>query len=88
MKDLVEYSRLSTEEALSLMHHYVFRELHMHRMNIALPAFNEGLIAVLQKLGFGEEVRRREAIYRFGRRWDGLSFGILAAEWERRKADE
>ena len=88
MKDLAEYSRPSTEEAIALMQRYVFRELHTHRLNTALPAYNEGLIAVLKNLGFAEEVRRREAIHHFGRRWDGLSFGILAADWERGKKND
>jgi RimJ/RimL family protein N-acetyltransferase len=82
MKDLAEYSRPSTEEALKLMLHYVFFELHLHHVILAVPAYHEGLIAVLQKLGFSEEIRRRQELYRFGRRWDNLGFGLLAQDWE------
>jgi RimJ/RimL family protein N-acetyltransferase len=82
MKDLAEYGRSATEEALALILHYVFFELHMHHLGIASPAYNKALITVLQKLGFAEEVRQREALYRFGRRWDNLIFGMLAADWK------
>jgi RimJ/RimL family protein N-acetyltransferase len=88
MKDLAEYGRSSTEEALALMQNYVFLELQMHRVGLTVPAYNEGLLAMLQKLGFAEEVRQREMIYRFGRRWDNLRFGILAADWEEGVKDE
>jgi RimJ/RimL family protein N-acetyltransferase len=81
MKDLAEYSRPSTEEALRLMQRYVFFELHMHHISVTVPAYNEGLIAVLQKLGFREEIRRRQELFRFGRRWDNLGFGQLAQDW-------
>jgi RimJ/RimL family protein N-acetyltransferase len=81
MKDLAEYSRPSTEEALVLMQQYVFFELHMHHLGLTVPAYNEGLIAMLQKLGFAEEVRRRQELFRFGRRWDNLGFGQLAQDW-------
>jgi RimJ/RimL family protein N-acetyltransferase len=87
MKDLVEYGRSSTKEALALMVHYVFFELHMHHLGTVAPAYNEGLIVTLQKLGFVEEVRQREALYRFGRRWDNLIFGIAAADWQEEKSD-
>lgn len=88
MNDLAAYSRPAAEEALSLLQHYAFRELQLHRLSMVVPAYNEGLMAVLQKMGFVEEVRRREELYRFGRRWDNLSFGMLAADWEQRRANE
>jgi RimJ/RimL family protein N-acetyltransferase len=88
MKDLAEYSQPSTEDALALMQRYVFHELQMHRLSLTVPAYNEGLIAALQRMGFAEEVRRREAVYRFGRRWDSVHFGLLAADWQKGVANE
>jgi RimJ/RimL family protein N-acetyltransferase len=82
MKDLAEYGRSSTEEALALMQHYVFLELQMHRVGLTVPAYNEGLIGVLHKMMFVEEVRQREALFRYGRRWDNIRFGVLAADWK------
>ena len=88
MKDLAAYSQPSTQEALVLMQRYVFHELQMHRLSLRVPAYNEELAAVLQRMGFAEEVCRREASYRFGRRWDVVHFGLLARDWEKRKVDD
>ena len=77
MKNLAEYGRASTKEALQLLQNYVFNEIQMHRISISLPAYNKGLMESLQELGFSEEVRQREEVYRFGKRWDAVHFGIL-----------
>ena len=82
MKDLAEYGQPSTKEALELMQRYVFHELHMHRILLGVPEYNDGLINTLENLGFDEEVRQREMLYRFGRRWDSLHFGRLGRDWE------
>lgn len=83
MKDFAEYGQDSTKEALELIQNYTFNEIQMHRLSITVPAYNEGLIETLQELGFNEEVRQREEIYRFGRRWDAIRFGVLASEWKK-----
>ena len=80
MRNLKEYGQDSTKEALELLQNYVFHELQMHRLGISVPAYNEGLIKNLEKLGFAEEVRQKSALYRFGQRWDNIRFGILANE--------
>jgi len=38
---------------------------------------------LLKKSGFVEEVRRRKALDRDGRRWDLLIFGLLKDEWQK-----
>ena len=82
MKDLAEYSQPSTREAVELMQRYVFHELHQHRLSLNVPEYNEGLIETMTALGFNVEVRKRETLYRFGKRWDSLHFGRLARDWE------
>jgi RimJ/RimL family protein N-acetyltransferase len=49
-----------------------------------VPEYNEGALRLFQKFGFMEEVRRRQALDRDGRRWDLLIFGQLRTEWEDR----
>jgi RimJ/RimL family protein N-acetyltransferase len=89
MKDQAEYERAPAQEALSLMRRYVFHELQMHRLSLAVPAYNDALVDLLKKMNLTEEVRQREAVYRFGRRWDLLRFGMLSADWaNREKLDE
>ncbi len=82
MKNLEEFGKDSAVEAIALLQNYVFHEIQMHRLSISLPAYNDGLLKTLKKLSFTEEVRRREAVYRFGKRWDSIHFGILASEWK------
>lgn len=82
MKDMDEYSQPSTHETLELMQRYVFHELHMHRLSLKVPEYNAGLIETMTTLGFNVEVRKRETLYRFGKRWDSLHFGRLARDWE------
>jgi RimJ/RimL family protein N-acetyltransferase len=61
---------------------FVFAELNLFRISAAVPEYNEGAIALFKKFGFVEEVRRRQALDRDGRRWDMLVFGLLKDEWQ------
>ncbi len=70
-------------EALGLLLRYAYDELNLFRLTALIPAYNAPAQALFQKAGFVEEVRRREALYRDGHRWDALSFGLLADEWKR-----
>lgn len=83
MRNTAEYSQPSTCEALTLIQRYVFHELQMHRLSLNVPEFNEGLIETMTTLGFAVEVRKRETLFRFGRRWDSLHFGRMAKDWEK-----
>jgi RimJ/RimL family protein N-acetyltransferase len=69
-------------EALNLLLRYAFREANLFRLQASIPEYNPAALALFRKAGFTEEVRRREALYRDGRRWDLLIFGLLATEWE------
>lgn len=71
-------------EAFSLLLRFAFNELNLHRLTVILPGYNIQGIKFVEKFGFSEEVRRREAIFRDGRRWDMLHFGLLQPEWEGR----
>lgn len=85
MKDLDEYRQPATREAIELMQRYVFHELHQHRLSLNVPEYNTGLIESMTTLGFTVEVRQRETLYRFGKRWDSLHFGRLARDWEEKR---
>jgi RimJ/RimL family protein N-acetyltransferase len=71
-------------QTLGLLLHYAFAELNLYRVTAMVPEYNEGALRLFQKFGFMEEVRRRQALDRDGRRWDLLIFGQLRAEWEDR----
>jgi RimJ/RimL family protein N-acetyltransferase len=69
-------------QALQMLLRFVFAELNLFRISAAVPEYNDGAIALFKKFGFVEEVRRRQALDRDGRRWDMLVFGLLKDEWQ------
>ena len=68
-------------EALRLLLHYYFSELNLYRLSVQVAEYNTAALGLFQKLGFVEEVRRRQALNRDGRRWDMLHLGLLRDEW-------
>ncbi|HSO12305.1 MAG TPA: GNAT family protein [Anaerolineales bacterium] len=70
-------------QALRMLLRFAFAELNLFRVTAAVQEYNEAGIALLKKAGFVEEVRRRQALDRDGRRWDLLVFGLLNDEWQK-----
>lgn len=68
-------------EALQLLLDYAFLELNMHRIALRVFSFNEKAIHVYKKIGFMEEGRSRESIYRNGEWHDIIHMGILKEEY-------
>ena len=71
-------------EALRMMLRYAFMELNLFRLGALIPEYNTPALALFQKVGFIEEIRRREALNRYGRRWDMLHLGLLHGDWKAR----
>jgi RimJ/RimL family protein N-acetyltransferase len=69
-------------DALGLLLRFAFAELNLFRLTAVIPEYNAPALHLFRKFGFVDEVRRREAIYRDGRRWDLLNLGLLRQEWE------
>jgi len=69
-------------QALSLLLRFAFAELNLFRVTIVIPEYNQAAIALVNKFGFVEEVRRRKAILRDDGVWDLVIFGLLRSEWE------
>ena len=69
-------------QAAQMLLRFAFMELNMFRVTARVQEYNVAGIALLKKLGFTEEVRRRQALDRDGRRWDLLVFGLLKDEWQ------
>jgi RimJ/RimL family protein N-acetyltransferase len=68
-------------QALHMLLRFAFAELNLFRVSAMVPEYNTAAIALLQKFGFVEEVRRRQSLERDNRRWDLLIFGLLSEEW-------
>ncbi len=75
-------------EALNLMLCYAFDELNLYRLAVHTFEYNQAAFEFLQQAGFCLEVRRRQAIYRAGRRWDLYMFGLLRDDWKAKQAAE
>lgn len=60
---------------------YLFNQCGLHRLALVTLETNVPAINLYLKLGFVEEGRERQAIYREGKFVDLLSMGLLAKEW-------
>jgi RimJ/RimL family protein N-acetyltransferase len=69
-------------EAARLIVNYGFQQLNLHRISSAAIAFNERSVKLHKKLGFREEGRLRQAMFKNGQYHDRLEFGILREEWK------
>jgi RimJ/RimL family protein N-acetyltransferase len=69
-------------EAAQLIIDYGFQQLNLHRISSAAVAFNERSIKLHKKLGFWEEGRLRQAMFKSGQYHDRLEFGLLKEEWK------
>jgi RimJ/RimL family protein N-acetyltransferase len=68
-------------EALSLLVRYAFTELNLNHLGASVPEYNPVALRLLQRAGFTERACQRQALYRDGRRWDLLIYGLLKDEW-------
>ena len=73
-------------EVLRLLLRYAFDELNLYRLTAAIPEYNPVGLHLFSKAGFVEEVRRRKALDRDGRRWDMIHMGLLHEEWDAKQA--
>ncbi len=74
-------------EATELMLWLAFERIGLHRVGLSVFEFNVRAVRSYEKAGFTIEGRHREAIIRDGRRWDELTMGIIATEWQARSSD-
>jgi RimJ/RimL family protein N-acetyltransferase len=78
MEKLQQYGKVALELSLR----YFFEEMNLHRATTITSEHRTSMINLLEKSGFSLEVRRRQSIFRNGRLWDSLTFGLLRREWE------
>jgi RimJ/RimL family protein N-acetyltransferase len=75
-------------EATRLMLAHAFTSMGLHRVSLAVFAFNERAIRSYEKVGFVVEGRARDAIYRDGRYWDEIDMSMLESEWRAMQAPD
>ena len=69
-------------EAVRLILNYGFMTLNLHNIMLTVHADNSAAIACYKKVGFREEGRLREWVYKDGIYVDKIYMGILAHEFE------
>jgi len=69
-------------EATRLLLNYGFQQLNLHRIGSAAFAFNERSIKLHKRVGFIEEGRQRQAMFKNGEFHDIVEFGLLRDEWK------
>lgn len=64
---------------------HLFGQLGLHRVGLVTRAGNANALRLYHKLGFVEEGRERDAIFRDGAFTDLIAMGLLADEWRQRR---
>ncbi len=68
-------------EALDLLLAYAFHELALYRVGLTVMDYNVAAIHAYERVGFVREGVQRGAIWRAGKRYDLVCYGILRDEW-------
>ena len=74
-------------EALQMGLRFAFSELNLFRLTAMIPEYNPAALRTFEKAGFVREVCQRDALYRFGHRWDLHFWGLLHEDWEARHSE-
>lgn len=69
-------------ETTQLILAYAFEQLHLHRLDLRVLAYNTRAIRCYKKCGFREEGRERESAFVNGQWHDDLIMGILSQEFD------
>jgi RimJ/RimL family protein N-acetyltransferase len=69
-------------EAARLLVNYGFGQLNLHRIFSTALAYNERSLRLHRKVGFKEEGRARQAMFKNGQYHDLVHFGMLREEWQ------
>jgi RimJ/RimL family protein N-acetyltransferase len=72
-------------DALHLLERFAFAELNLFALRATIPEYNTAALGFIERAGFLVEARQREALLRYGKRWDNIHVGILRPEWEARQ---
>ncbi|GAB7354686.1 hypothetical protein MBLNU459_g5106t1 [Dothideomycetes sp. NU459] len=75
-------------EAITWALDWAFGSARLHRVELMVLGWNERVKALYERLGFKEEGRKRENLWRDGRWWDEIYMGLLEDEWREAREGE
>jgi len=84
--DKSQWSKGYAAEAMELIIEYGFNQLNLNMIYLEVIEFNERAAALYKRVGFVEEGRLRQRVYRDGSYHDELSMSMLKTEWLARRA--
>jgi RimJ/RimL family protein N-acetyltransferase len=61
---------------------FAFEQMNLNKVTLGVFEFNERGQRTYRRVGFVEEGRAREEVYKDGRYWDVIRMSILRREWE------
>lgn len=73
-------------EAIRWALDWAFYSVGLHRVELTVLGWNPRAARLYESIGFPEEGRRRECLYRDGRWWDEMHMGLLHREWDELKS--
>ncbi len=68
-------------EAMKLLLDFAFLELNMHRVSLSVFSFNKNAIHLYEKIGFSNEGKSRQSLFREGKWHDTIHMGLLQNEY-------
>lgn len=69
-------------EAINWMLDWAFKNAGLHRVECNVFGWNTRAQKIYQRIGFREEGRRRECLFKDDKWWDEVHLGILKKEWQ------
>lgn len=72
-------------DAMRVIIDYGFREMGLHRIDLAVAPYNPSAIRAYERAGLIEEGRRRDAVWHDGRWYDEVLMSVLEPEWAARR---
>lgn len=73
-------------EAMQLLTDFAFLELNMHRVYLGAFSFNGPAAKLYERIGYKIEGINKDFLYRNGRYYDEICFGLLKQEWLKARA--
>lgn len=68
-----------------ILFQYLFLNLGLNRLWLLVASFNKPAIALYKKLGFKQEGKQRQAIFRNGKFNDYLMMSLIQSEYQKKK---
>lgn len=72
-------------DALRVLCAFGFDQLNLHKISLGTWEYNEHARSLYRRMGFVEEGRERDYLFRDGRYHDSIAMGLLRSEWRARQ---